>query len=308
MILRTIEQLPARRRGWRWCRRRSASGSPAKPGTPPTACRRCSPSWRATSRSCGRSRARSSTRSPTSTPCSSASPAAAPRPSPACARSSSRASPTAARRSPARSRWRRRPRPRAAALEAMGLPADARAETLARRLARLTEQEAASMSAMQGVVAWRARQGQPVAVRRRAARGRPAPARVGRAGGVAGRRADPRGPATRDEVVCPGVEGENLAARALARSARRGLGRPAAAPDDRQARPGRGGMGGGSADAAAALRLAAHAAGGADRRAAARARGAARRRRPEPARTRPGADDRRGEHVDRLPTPSRSAS
>ena len=66
-----------------------------------------------------------------------------------------------------------------------------------------------------------------------------------------------------DEVVCPGVEGPNLAGRALA------LFREAtgwAAPPRRlqivKRVPVAGGMGGGSGDAAAALRLAAHAAGG----------------------------------------------
>jgi 4-diphosphocytidyl-2-C-methyl-D-erythritol kinase len=70
----------------------------------------------------------------------------------------------------------------------------------------------------------------------------------------------------RDEVVCPGVEGENLAARALA------LFREATGWDAPPQRlhivkrvPVAGGMGGGSGDAAAALRLAAHAAGGAPR-------------------------------------------
>ena len=65
-----------------------------------------------------------------------------------------------------------------------------------------------------------------------------------------------------DELVCPGVEGPNLAARALA------LFREAAgwdAPAQRLAIekriPVAAGMGGGSSDAAAALRLAAHAAG-----------------------------------------------
>jgi 4-diphosphocytidyl-2-C-methyl-D-erythritol kinase len=72
-------------------------------------------------------------------------------------------------------------------------------------------------------------------------------------------------PADVDEVVCPGVEGENLAARALARF------REATGWDGPPVRitiakriPIAGGMGGGSSDAAAALRLAAHAAGGAD--------------------------------------------
>jgi 4-diphosphocytidyl-2-C-methyl-D-erythritol kinase len=67
-----------------------------------------------------------------------------------------------------------------------------------------------------------------------------------------------------DEVVCPGVDGPNLAGRALA------LFREAtgwAAPPQRleivKRVPVAAGMGGGSGDAAAALRLAAHAAGGA---------------------------------------------
>ena len=67
-----------------------------------------------------------------------------------------------------------------------------------------------------------------------------------------------------DEVVCPGVEGPNLAGRALA------LFREATGWDGPPQRleivkrvPVAAGMGGGSADAAAALRLAAHAAGGA---------------------------------------------
>jgi 4-diphosphocytidyl-2-C-methyl-D-erythritol kinase len=67
-----------------------------------------------------------------------------------------------------------------------------------------------------------------------------------------------------DEVVCPGVEGENLAARALA-AFREATGWDA--PPQRltigKRVPVAAGMGGGSSDAAAALRLAAHAAGGA---------------------------------------------
>jgi 4-diphosphocytidyl-2-C-methyl-D-erythritol kinase len=72
-------------------------------------------------------------------------------------------------------------------------------------------------------------------------------------------------PADVEEVVCPGVEGENLAARALARF------REATGWDGPPQRltiakriPVAAGMGGGSSDAAAALRLVAHAAGGAD--------------------------------------------
>jgi 4-diphosphocytidyl-2-C-methyl-D-erythritol kinase len=68
-------------------------------------------------------------------------------------------------------------------------------------------------------------------------------------------------PADHDEVVCPGVEGENLAARAL-RGYREATGferRHRLTIDKRV--PVAAGMGGGSSDAAAALRLAAHAAG-----------------------------------------------
>jgi 4-diphosphocytidyl-2-C-methyl-D-erythritol kinase len=68
---------------------------------------------------------------------------------------------------------------------------------------------------------------------------------------------------SRDEVVCPGVEGPNLAARALAAFREATAWR---APPQRleiaKRLPVAAGMGGGSADAAAALRLAAHAAGG----------------------------------------------
>ena len=68
----------------------------------------------------------------------------------------------------------------------------------------------------------------------------------------------------RDEVVCPGVDGENLAARALAlfREATGWDGPPQRLHIDKRV-PVAAGMGGGSGDAAAALRLAARAAGGA---------------------------------------------
>jgi 4-diphosphocytidyl-2-C-methyl-D-erythritol kinase len=69
-----------------------------------------------------------------------------------------------------------------------------------------------------------------------------------------------------DEVVCPGVEGENLAGRALAafRDAT-GWDAPPQRLAIRKRVPVAAGMGGGSSDAAATLRLAAHAAGGAPR-------------------------------------------
>ena len=75
----------------------------------------------------------------------------------------------------------------------------------------------------------------------------------------------PAGGAAHDEVVCPGVEGPNLAAAALA-AFREATGWDA--PPQRitiaKRIPVAGGMGGGSADAAAVLRLAARAAGGVD--------------------------------------------
>ena len=68
-----------------------------------------------------------------------------------------------------------------------------------------------------------------------------------------------------DEVVCPGVEGPNLAARALAAfRAATGWDAPPQRLTIRKRVPVAAGMGGGSGAAAAALRLAAHAAGGAD--------------------------------------------
>jgi 4-diphosphocytidyl-2-C-methyl-D-erythritol kinase len=68
--------------------------------------------------------------------------------------------------------------------------------------------------------------------------------------------------ASADEVVCPGVEGPNLAARALAlyREAT-GWDAPPQRLEIAKRVPVAAGMGGGSSDAAAALRLAAHAAG-----------------------------------------------
>lgn len=63
--------------------------------------------------------------------------------------------------------------------------------------------------------------------------------------------------AERDEVVCPGVEGENLAARALAALRERGWNRPPLRVEIAKRIPIAAGLGGGSADAAAVLRLAA---------------------------------------------------
>jgi len=62
--------------------------------------------------------------------------------------------------------------------------------------------------------------------------------------------------ADRDEVVCPGVEGENLAARALAALRERGWDSPPLRIEIEKRIPVAAGLGGGSADAAAVLRLA----------------------------------------------------
>jgi len=59
-----------------------------------------------------------------------------------------------------------------------------------------------------------------------------------------------------DEVVCPGVEGENLAARALAALRERGWQGPPLRIEIEKRVPVAAGLGGGSADAAAVLRLA----------------------------------------------------
>src|SRR5690348_6437189 len=64
-------------------------------------------------------------------------------------------------------------------------------------------------------------------------------------------------PAERDEVVCPGVEGENLAARALAALRERGWAHEPLRVEIEKRVPVAAGLGGGSGDAAAVLRLAA---------------------------------------------------
>jgi 4-diphosphocytidyl-2-C-methyl-D-erythritol kinase len=61
--------------------------------------------------------------------------------------------------------------------------------------------------------------------------------------------------ARRDEVVCAGVEGENLATRALAALRERGWARPPLRIEIEKRIPVAAGLGGGSADAAAVLRL-----------------------------------------------------
>jgi 4-diphosphocytidyl-2-C-methyl-D-erythritol kinase len=64
-------------------------------------------------------------------------------------------------------------------------------------------------------------------------------------------------PAERDEVVCPGVEGENLAAKALAGLRERGWEHEPLRIEIEKKVPVAAGLGGGSGDAAAVLRLAA---------------------------------------------------
>jgi len=64
-------------------------------------------------------------------------------------------------------------------------------------------------------------------------------------------------PAEQDEVICPGVEGENLAARALAGLRQRGWEREPLRIEIEKRVPVAAGLGGGSGDAAAVLRLAA---------------------------------------------------
>jgi 4-diphosphocytidyl-2-C-methyl-D-erythritol kinase len=64
-------------------------------------------------------------------------------------------------------------------------------------------------------------------------------------------------PAAGDEVVCPGVEGENLAARALTALRERGWDREPLRIEIEKRVPVAAGLGGGSGDAAAVLRLAA---------------------------------------------------
>jgi len=64
-------------------------------------------------------------------------------------------------------------------------------------------------------------------------------------------------PAERDEVLCPGVEGENLAAKALAGLRERGWEREPLRIEIEKKVPVAAGLGGGSGDAAAVLRLAA---------------------------------------------------
>ncbi|HKZ12968.1 MAG TPA: hypothetical protein VJL81_03880 [Solirubrobacterales bacterium] len=82
--------------------------------------------------------------------------------------------------------------------------------------------------------------------------------------------------AERDEVICAGVEGENLAARALAKLRERGWDGPPLRIEIEKRTPVAAGLGGGSADAAAVLRYAATSAGAPDASAIPRAPGGVR--------------------------------
>jgi len=105
--------------------------------------------------------------------------------------------------------------------------------------------------------------------------------------------------AARDEVVCPGVEGENLVARALAALRERAWERPPLRVEIEKRIPVAAGLGGGSADAAAVLRLAAGEVG--DLEAVAAELGA-----DVPSQLRPALALVRGagERVERLPEPA----
>jgi 4-diphosphocytidyl-2-C-methyl-D-erythritol kinase len=108
--------------------------------------------------------------------------------------------------------------------------------------------------------------------------------------------------ADRDEVVCPGVEGENLAARALAGLRERGWSSPPLRIEIEKRIPVAAGLGGGSADAAAVLRLAEGAVGDLEALAAELGADVPSQLLPAPALVL-GA----GERVERLPAPSSHA-
>jgi 4-diphosphocytidyl-2-C-methyl-D-erythritol kinase len=110
-------------------------------------------------------------------------------------------------------------------------------------------------------------------------------------------------PAERDEVVCPGVEGENLAARALAGLRARGWEREPLRVEIEKRVPVAAGLGGGSGDAAAVLRLAAGEVADLPQLAAELGADVPSQLRPSPALVR-GA----GERVELLPEPAEHAA
>ncbi len=111
--------------------------------------------------------------------------------------------------------------------------------------------------------------------------------------------------AERDEVICPAVEGDNLAARALAALRERGWDAPPMRIEIEKRTPVAAGLGGGSADAAAVLRLATPAAGSLDLPALAAELGA-----DVPSQLRPALALVRGagERVEPLPAPTEHAA
>lgn len=110
-------------------------------------------------------------------------------------------------------------------------------------------------------------------------------------------------PADRDEVICSGVEGENLAARALAALRERSWAHEPLRIEIEKRVPVAAGLGGGSADAAAVLRLAAGEVADLPRLAAELGADVPSQLRPSPALVR-GA----GERVEPLPDPAEHAA
>jgi 4-diphosphocytidyl-2-C-methyl-D-erythritol kinase len=110
-------------------------------------------------------------------------------------------------------------------------------------------------------------------------------------------------PGERDEVICPGVEGENLAARALAGLRERGWEREPLRIEIEKRVPVAAGLGGGSGDAAAVLRLAAGEVADLPQLAAELGADVPSQLRPSPALVR-GA----GEQVEPLPEPAEHAA
>jgi 4-diphosphocytidyl-2-C-methyl-D-erythritol kinase len=108
--------------------------------------------------------------------------------------------------------------------------------------------------------------------------------------------------AAEDEVICPGVEGENLATRALRALREHGWESPPLRIEIEKRTPVAAGLGGGSADAAAVLRLAAGEVADLEQIAAALGADVPSQLTPAPALVR-GA----GERVERLPEPTEHA-
>ena len=263
VILRVVEELPSVETQVAMVQREVGERLAAQPGSsaygaPSVLAQLASRGARA-SAPC---RATCSTRCRTSTPSSSACAAPARRPTRSCARSSAPASRTGARRSPARWRWpawtatgpARRWRRSACAARRAGRRCSGRSNG-----ARCTSaNEAATLDE---AVRPRTRQGQPLPLRRQPREDGLHPlVSVVQALSLADELTLEPAAGDADEVVCPGVEGPNLAARALQlfREATGWDGPPQRLTIEKRI-PVAAGMGGGSSDAAAALRLAAHA-------------------------------------------------